>query len=66
MLSSIKVVFPFQKNLTKAKVWYFPMVGEGGGLVKLKLKLNSAKAEAKNSSLGLAELGNKTHLNYSK
>ena len=29
----------------------------GWGLVKSKLKLNSAKAEAKASSLGLAELG---------
>ena len=28
-----------------------------GGRVKSKLKLNSAKAEAKASSLGLAELG---------
>ena len=39
---------------------YFPgWVGGGGGgdLVKSKLWLNSAKAEAKASSLGLAELG---------
>ena len=32
-------------------------VGDGGGQVKSKLKLNSAKAEAKASSSGLAELG---------
>ena len=30
----------------------------GGGSVKSKLKLISAKAEARASSLGLAELGN--------
>ena len=32
-------------------------MGGGGGLVKLKLKLDSAKTETKASSLGLAELG---------
>ena len=42
------------------------MVGARGGLVKLKSKLNSAKAkaEAKASSLGLAELGNIFLLHY--
>ena len=36
----------------------FPGWVGGGGLVKSKFKLNSAKVEAQASSLSLAELGN--------
>ena len=42
-----------------AKLWYFPGGGwVAGWVVKSKIKLISAKAEAYASSLGLTELGN--------
>ena len=73
--SSCEVVFNLKPTLQrlcrhnklKFQVLVLSRGGRVGlGLVKSKLKLNSAKAESKASSLGLAELGKSLYSSFKK